>query len=153
MDYYTTLAVSIVLLLTAAAMMLSHVRVWKSLREAKLDADELDYRRRQFRRRMQTSAMLGVLAAALAVGDPITICWTRSGMFAACYWLTVMLLACWIGLLALVDIWATKHYYGRLRDKCLVERAKLEAELRRMEGSETGDRKPEVGDRESESEK
>ena len=38
----------------------------------------------------------------------------------------------WVALLALVDMWATKHHFGRLRHRCLVEQAKLEAEARRI---------------------
>lgn len=131
MDFYAPLAVSFVLLLAAVGMMSSHLRAWKSAREKELDAKEFDYHRRQFRRRMQTSVMLAVLAVALSVGYAATNWWIRSSWFAAVFWLATMLLACWVGLLALVDIWATKHYYGRLRHNCLVERAKLEAELRR----------------------
>ncbi len=133
MDFHIVLAVSFVLLLAAAWMISSHLRAWKSSREKELDAKEFDYRRRQFRRRMQTSVMLAMLAVALSVGYAATNWWIRSGWFAAVFWLATMLLACWASLLALVDIWATKHYYGRLRHDCLVERAKLEAELRRVQ--------------------
>jgi len=141
MDFYATLAVSFVLLLAAAGMTSAHLRAWKSAWEKELDAEEFDYRRRRFRRRMQTSAMLAVLAVALSVGHAATNWWIRSGWFAAVFWLATMLLACWVGLLALVDIWATKHYYGRLRHNCLVERAKLEAELRRVQSVEGNGRK------------
>ncbi len=92
---------------------------------------------------MQTSAMLALLAVALTLGDAVTRWWIRSPWFAAVYWLGVMLLACWVGLLALVDIWATKHYYGRLRHNCLVERVKLEAELRRLQSVEGNGQKRE----------
>ena len=133
MDFFATLAVSLTLLLAAGVMMISHVRAWRSFRGKELDAEEFDYRRRQFRRRMQTSAMLAVLAVALSAGHAATNWWINSGWFAALFWLATMLVACWVGLLALVDIWATKHYYGRLHHNCLVERAKLEAELRRVQ--------------------
>jgi len=145
MDFYATLAVSFALLLAAAAMMVSHLRAWRSFRQKGLDAEELDYRRRQFRRRMQTSAMLGVLAVALSVGQAATTWWIRSGWFAAAYWLATMFGACWVGLLALVDIWATKHYYGRLRHNCLIGRAKLEAELRRIQSVRGNGRKRDQG--------
>lgn len=143
MDFYATLAVSFVLLLVAAGMMSAHQRAWKSAREKELDAKEFDYRRRQFRRRMQTSAMLAVLAVALSVGYAATNWWICSGLFAAVFWLATMLFACWVGLLALVDIWASKHYYGRQHHNYLVERAKLEAELRRMQEAETREQKSE----------
>lgn len=141
MDFFITLAVSIVLLVTAAVMMRLHTRTWKSFRELELDEEEFDYRRRQHRRRMQTSAMLAVSAVALAVGHAATIWWIRSAWFVALFWLAVILLTCWLGLLALVDIWATKHHYGRRRHDCLIERTKLEAELRRIQAAEGNERR------------
>jgi len=131
MEFFATFIVSSVLLLTAAGMLHAHRRTWKAFCDEERDEDEYDYRRRQFRRRMQTSAMLAVLAVALAGGHAATLWWIRSGWFAAVFWIAVMLLACWVGLLALADIWATNRYYRLLRDNYMIQRAKLEAELRR----------------------
>jgi hypothetical protein len=47
----------------------------------------------------------------------------------------MILLVCWVILLALVDAWATKHHFGRLRDKCMVEKLRLEAEVRRIQAA------------------
>jgi hypothetical protein len=44
-----------------------------------------------------------------------------------------MLLLCWVVLLGMVDMWATKHYFGRLQRECLVEQAKLRAEAQRLQ--------------------
>ena len=81
---------------------------------------------------MQTSAMLGLLAVAVLVGYVLTV-WLRSGSFAVIYWMGVMGLACWIALLAMMDFWATKHHFGRLRHDCLVEQAKLQSQLRQIQ--------------------
>ncbi len=118
--------ISLVLLLGAAAMMLSHVRAWRIYRE-ELDAEEFDYRRRQFRRRMQTSAMLGVLAVALILGH-ILVERIESDWFAIAYWGAAMLVVCWIGLLALVDIWATQHHFNRQRHRAFIEEVERRAE-------------------------
>jgi hypothetical protein len=32
-----------------------------------------------------------------------------------------------------MDIWATKRHFGRLRQDCLVEQAKLESQIRRIQ--------------------
>ena len=45
----------------------------------------------------------------------------------------LILLVCWVALLALVDVWATKHHFNRLQHRCQIEQAKLEAELRRIQ--------------------
>jgi MFS family permease len=125
--------VAVVLLLTAGAMMVSHVRAWRAFfRDEALDAEEFDYRRRQYRRRMQTSAMLGILGAAILIGYLLTI-WLRSPAFTVIFWIGVILLLFWTCLLALVDIWATKHHFNRQHDHCLVEQAKLRAEIQRMQ--------------------
>jgi hypothetical protein len=132
---------SVLLLLAAIGLMIWHVRAWRSSQAEQLDAGELNYRRRQFRRRMQTSAMLGLLAIALGVGHPLTILWMR-GIFTLVYWAVVMLLLCWVVLLGLVDVWATKHYYGRLQQECQIAQAKLRAAARRLqthEGNGKGD--------------
>ena len=128
MNFWLSALVSLFLLACAAGLMISHHRTWRRVQRRQPEAEELDYRRRQFRRRTQTSAMLGLLAVAIFVvqlipGPPLLVLIS---------WGVVLLVLGWIGLLAVVDIWATKHYFGRLRQTFLVEEAKLQAELRRI---------------------
>ena len=68
MDLYSLALMSSLLLLAAVGLMVSHVRSWRAFQRTNLAAEEFDYRRRQFRRRMQTSAMLGILAVAMFAG-------------------------------------------------------------------------------------
>jgi hypothetical protein len=155
MDIYPVMIVSLLLLLSAVGLIISHVHSWHASLQKQLEADEFDYRRRQFKRRMQTSTMLGVLAIAMAVGYVLTL-WLRSDMFNGIFWMAMMALACWVALLALMDIWATKHHFGRLRQDYVVEQAKLQAEIRRIQsvrgngkaaggaGRGAGERKSEV---------
>lgn len=129
-DIVSVIVTSVFLLLAAVGLLVSHVRSWREFQRQESNAEEFDYRRRQFRRRMQTSAMLALLAIAISVGYMLTV-WLRSGWFAAVYWSAVMLVVCWVALLAVVDMWATRHHFGRLRYEHRVEQAKLQAELRR----------------------
>jgi len=115
-----------------------HVRSWRVQRASDLDPKELDYRRRQFRRRMQTSALLALIAVALPIGVWITPIRPAAGVI---YWAGVLLLVAWVALLAVIDIWATKYYYGKLRDTYRIEQARLQAELRRIQ-SGRGNGKP-----------
>ena len=85
---------------------------------AELDAREQNFRRRQYRRRLQTSAMLGVLGGAILVGQ-LLIAWPASESVLVLYWTGVFLLVLWLALLALADMAATRLYYGRERDKYL----------------------------------
>jgi len=96
-----------------------------------MDAGETDYRRRQYFRRMQTSTMLGTLAVAVFVGQWLT----QPPWLGLVFWGGVLLLLVWVGLLALADMLATKHYFGTLRHEHLVEQAKLQAELRRIKAN------------------
>ena len=158
MDDPSVALVSLFLLLFAAWFMVSHVQSWRAHQRQDLAPEDLDYRRRQYRRRMQTSAMLGVLAVAMFTWKLLTA-WLHSPWFSAVFLIGIILLVCWIGLLALVDAWATKHHFGRLRHHCTVEQAKLEAEIRRIQsirgngkaGTRGGGRKAEGGTRKGES--
>jgi len=129
MHLWPAFLVSFFLLLSAVGLMLLHRRTWRLARREESDAGELDYRRRQFRRRMQTSGMLGLVAVALCVGQLIG----GPPLWMIGFWAGVLLLLCWIGLLALVDVWATKIHFGRMKQAYLVERAKLQAEVHRLE--------------------
>jgi hypothetical protein len=133
MELFIVILVSVSLLSIAAGMIFWHIRSWRSFQRQELDAGERNYRWRQFRRRMQMSVMLGLLAIAFPVGDILTSHATiDSAGWLAFYWLGVIFLACWIVLLALVDMWATRHYFGRMDNRCFVEQIKLQAELRRI---------------------
>ena len=125
------LLVSLGLLAAAVAMMRWHVRAWRASQCEEIDSEEFDYRRHQFRRRMQSSAMLGLLAIALAAGHFLPL-WIHSNWFHLAFWCVALLVACWLGLLALADMWATKQHFARQQDRDLVERVKLEAEARRL---------------------
>lgn len=134
MDIWSSLLISSFLLLCAAGLMASHVRSWRNLLRQRQgpDSSEFDYRRRQFRRRMQTSAMLGILAVALLVGQLIKRL-PLPPLAVFVFWGGVLLLVAWLALLAVADIVATKHYFGKLRRDFLIEQAKLQAELRRIQ--------------------
>jgi hypothetical protein len=133
MEHIASVASFSALLLAAAAVLLVwHVRSWRAFQRQDLDAEDFDYRRRQFRRRMQTSAMLGALGVAVLVGY-VFMAWHLSPVLVAIYWIVVVLVVFWVGLLGLVDIWGTKYHFGRIRDRYLVEQAKLRAEIHRIQ--------------------
>ena len=114
MDISSVILVSVLLLLAASGLMVSHVWTWRAFQQEELDAEEFDTGGGSSAGASQTSAMLGLLAAAVLVGYVLTV-WLRSGWFALVFWMAVIGVACWVALLAAVDIWATKHHFGRLR--------------------------------------
>lgn len=136
MDFWLLLAFAVLMLLASAALMVSHARTWRRVRDrpAPQDAKETQYRWRQFRRRMQTTAMLAIAAVALLVGhwiDPERV----SPLVFLLYWAGVILLVLWVALLAVADMISTKSYFGRVQQSQLVEKAKLQAELRKIQSS------------------
>jgi hypothetical protein len=133
-ELWSWLAFSGVLLAAATGLIVWHVRVWRQVQamEPPPEPGELDYHRRQFRRRMQTSGMLAVLAVAILGGRWITVPPLPVWVFAA-YWAAITLMALWVGLLALADVVATRLFYGRLRDTYRVEEARLRYQLRRLQ--------------------
>ncbi|MEO8495555.1 MAG: hypothetical protein ABI614_10835 [Planctomycetota bacterium] len=116
------------LLLVASGILLwVHARVWRICRSEVLDESELDFRRRQFRRRMQASAMIGVVGIAVAVSLTIT-----DSMMTAILWLAVLSLVVWMLLLASADMASSYYYYYQLRAKHTAEHASLQAQLERI---------------------
>lgn len=135
MDLLQTIVVSLVILLGSAVLLSSHVHTWRAVQAEPLEPEERDYRRRQYRRRMQCSSMLGLLAVAIVVGRLLIDIFRSLPLVVFVYWSAVVLVVLWIGLLAVVDMVATKRHFVRLRDHCLIEQAKLQAELRRRQGN------------------
>ena len=91
MDIFSTSLISALLLLAALGLMYWHVLSWRRAQLADLAAGELDFYRRQFRRRIQTSAMLGILALMIFVGELLTW-WINSHVFFIIYWAVALLL-------------------------------------------------------------
>lgn len=120
--------IALLLLLAAGVMMFIHVRTWHTVRQQDSSSNEVNYYRRQFRRRMQSSAMLGLLGVALFIGQLIT-----RPILEIAFWGVTLILVVWLGLLAGVDIIATRYHFGRLRRNYLIEQVKLQAELRRIQ--------------------
>ncbi len=135
MDQGLLAIVSALFLLVAVGLLMSHMRAWRAYQREDLDAEELDYRRRQYRRRMQTSAILGGLAIAMYVGGTLLTFRLTSPMFTLLFWGIFLLVLIWVAVLAAADMVATRRHFNRVRSETLVERAVLQAELRRLQAA------------------
>jgi hypothetical protein len=140
-DIWSLALISSLLLLCALGLMALHVRTWRRAQQQPLQPDDLDYHRRQYRRRMQTSAMLGLMAVAILVGQLATSR-IESKLVVCGYWGVVLLMVGWVGLLAVADMLATKHHFNRLRQTYLIEQLKLHAELRRIRAARGNGKAP-----------
>ena len=59
--------------------------------------------------------------------------WLHSRAFAVFFFIGVLGAVLWIGLMALLDLMATRFHFSRQHQDYLVEQAKLRAELRKIE--------------------
>jgi hypothetical protein len=139
-NHWSSGIVSLLLLTCAVALIVWHVRTWRDAREETLDSSELDYRRRQFRRRIQTSTLLAILAVAIFVGEVLTP-QVGTRQFAVIYWGCVLLVLACVGVLAVADIAASRAHFSRLHQQHRAEQAKLRSELHRLHVRE-GNGKP-----------
>ncbi len=121
-----SLVFSAFLLACAAGLMVWHLLSRRADQRRRLEPNEREFRQRQFRRRMQTTAMLALLAVSLPIGQWLVPHWPQGGVV---FWALVLFLLAWVVLLALADLWATKFYYGRLRDRNQLEQTRLKAQL------------------------
>ena len=96
-NYLSSIVVALLLCGSSAALIAWHIRAWRRLQGTEIGAGERNFRRRQYRRRMQTSAMLGVLGVAIFIGQLLMI-WTVSQLFLVIYWSGVVLLVFWVAL-------------------------------------------------------
>jgi drug/metabolite transporter (DMT)-like permease len=96
---------------SSVALMAWHIRSIRHSDSAQLEPAELGFRRRQFRRRMQASAMLGLLGVALIAAPSISHR-DRPLAFVA-YWGAVLGWIGWIVLLALGDAWLSQQHLRR----------------------------------------
>jgi len=112
-------------------MLWRHVAVWRGLQEEDLDEEERRFRYAQFRRRMQTSGMIGVVGLLMLFSPLVESPWAN-----LIFWSVVVLLLVWMVLLAVADWMSTKAHYGPKARYLQAEREKLEAEVERLRAQE-----------------
>ena len=91
-----------------------------------LNADELLFYERQYRRRMQTSALTVTLGAMLALCEQIPA-FRASPVFATIYVFAMLLLSLWLIILALTDALASRMHMMRSLRRNRNARKELEA--------------------------
>ena len=118
--------ISLTLLGLSGLLIDSHRRSWREAREStKLPERDRRYARSLYLRRMQASSMIGAVGACIGVwpivkGHPGPMVMYTAMLLAACVW---------IMLLALVDVWATRRHYQRLRSEQLAKQLQLALEM------------------------
>jgi hypothetical protein len=122
--------ISLTLLGLCGLLLDSHRRTWRHAQEStELSPREKRYALSQYRRRMQASGTIGMVGVAIALGPLVP---RRPGPMSL--YLAALLAACaWIMLMALLDFWATRQHYHRIRSEQLTAQVRLAMELRAAE--------------------
>lgn len=122
-----TVVLSLILMGLSGFLLDLHRRSWRSTeQDASLTPIERRYALSQYRRRMQASAIIGVLGAAigcrpLVPHDPVWLLLYVISLLGACLAITV---------LACMDAWATRQHFARVRSEHVAAQVKLVRELR-----------------------
>lgn len=126
-----TILLGVALLVFSAVLVWTHLRAWRTAEAADLSPRDRQFAWRQFRRRAQTSAMIGIAAIAIMVAPLIT---SRASALVSVFYLAgLLLLVLWVILLALVDAIATRRHYGTLQRGELNQLAESNARTRRRQ--------------------
>lgn len=115
-------------LAVGGVLLATHISSWQRAQRAQLDPTELNFRWRQFRRRVQATSLIVLLGILLGTGQLIDGA-TRPRLFVG-FWLSVLLLTLWVLLLAAGDALATYGFASRMRQRQQAEKLRLQWEFR-----------------------
>ncbi len=124
---WSTLLFALSLLATSAVLILWHVLSWRRADHGALADAEYRFYRNQFRRRLQTSALLG-LVGLLALAD----LWIANVVTRAVLWCVILLIVLWTLVLAGSDWLASRLHFQKLLSASAVEHALLKREIEKF---------------------
>ncbi len=113
----------------AVVMFLSVWRTWKHQQRTCDQEKELHYHQGVFLRRIQSAAMLALIAILLPLGP---VFFLNSLVGKIVFLLAILLLIFWMVALALADMLIARFHWQRLQDQCKLERLKLELAIRQQ---------------------
>ena len=117
------------LVVLAAILVWRHKSVWDEAQRFSSSAHEKDFARRQYRRRTQTSTMIGLVGAAIGAQPWITP-WFTDASAAIAYVVGLIAAVGWILLLGVADMASTYAHLQRIRRVQIAEQAAMQARLR-----------------------
>ncbi len=124
---WSSLLFGLVLFAVAAFLFVTNRRTWKQRMVDDLDERSLDFFHRQYRRRRQVNVLLGVVAIAILLGV-----WVQPPFLSILFWLGVVGLVVWIGLLATLDFISTYSFFQDVGADQRATREALSAEIDRL---------------------
>jgi hypothetical protein len=118
--------ISLALLAISGLLIDSHRRTWHHARDsAELSDRDRRFAQSMYRRRMLASGMIGGIGAGIGVGPIVP----REPLAMAFYLATLLAACAWIMLLAMLDTWATRRHYRRVRREQLSKQLQLTVEM------------------------
>ena len=107
-DFWISGTFGAALVILGGVLLAAHRRAWAAhQQDDALDDNDRHHFRRQFYRRLQASGMLVLIGVLIPLGD-LCVPWQRFKVAFAIYWLSVLLIAAWIMLLAGLDWLSTR---------------------------------------------
>lgn len=123
-----TYVLSLLLIGLSGVLLDMHRRGWRSAQEDEtLSLSDVRFARSQYRRRTQSSGIIGMLGVAIGVYPLVP----HEPMAITAYLAAVSVACMAILLLAAIDAWATRQNFLRLRSEYLAAQVKLARELGR----------------------
>lgn len=130
----TTFTFAFVLAAISLGLLTSHYLAWQRADHGGLPQRELEFHRRQFRRRIFSSGMIGVIGMLMA-----SSVWIEEPFLQLGFWLLIVCLVGWIALSALLDSFATNAHYSSEEAVNTAQLAVLQAEIRRLQAEKNTD--------------
>jgi hypothetical protein len=125
---WRTIVFAILLVVLSLVLLAIHWAAWRKSDHGGLSDREQQFARRQFRRRTQISGMLGAIGLLM-----LTTQWVEEKTMSLALWLAVLCAVAWLILMALIDWWATRAFYGRDEVLNTVQMEMLKQEIRRFQ--------------------
>ncbi len=121
-----TLIFAALLVALSLALLAMHWNTWRQADHGGLAERERDFFRRQFRRRIQASGMLGLIGLVMASSLWLNEIWQQ-----ALLWSGVLCALVWLVLIAILDGWSSRTFYGRDQAITAAQIERLKKELRK----------------------
>lgn len=120
--------ISLTMLGLSGLLIDSHRRTWHEARDStSLSQADKQFARAMFARRMQASALVGLMGAAIGVWPLFD---NQARPWALLFYTAILLSACaWSMALAVLDIWATRRHFQRKRIEQLKKQMQLTVEM------------------------
>ena len=124
---WSTILFAVSLLAISAALIFWHLLAWRRADHGGLTDADYRFYRRQFRRRMQASAMLG-LVGVFALAD----LFVQDVVLRAILWCLILMIVLWTLVLAGSDWLASRLHFDKLLSASAVEHALLKREIEKF---------------------